>query len=73
MKHRGNQIRVCADAAYQIFTKARCLGAVTLYYELRPGNIWQIESDTNLFDSTDIGSCFLFVGQHALCLQGVQG
>lgn len=28
---------------------------------------------TNLFDGMDIGSCFLFVGQHALCLQRVEG
>lgn len=27
---------------------------------------------TNLFDRVHVGSCFLFVGQHALCLQGVE-
>lgn len=40
--------------------------------KLRPGRSGG-EADSNLLYCTDIGSSFLFVGQHVLRLQGVEG
>lgn len=49
-----------------------CRGSVTLHQEQKPGNNQPSEAHTDLFDSMDVGSCFLFVCQHTLCLQGVE-
>lgn len=46
---------------------------IILLYLLLAG--WELRTceHANLLDSLDVGSCFLFVGQHGLCLQRVEG